>query len=414
LKAAIVSDRSNIHPPISSAGATASVEPTATPVRRRRLGWWLVLGLLLIVALVSWRVHQRRHEQAAIAQQAQDDAQPVEVAIATNADLHIVLNSIGTVTPLATVTVRSQVNGQLQTVGFVEGQIVHKGDLLAQIDPRPYQAQLKQAEGQLARDVALLNQAKTDLARYQTLLGQDSIARQQAEDQEFLVRQYQASIVTDQGQIDMQKLNLTYCRITSPVDGRVGLRQLDPGNYVQTSDTGGIVVITQLQPISVIFALPEDDLPEVLERFHGGANLSVALYDRANNTELSTGAVSTIDNQIDTTTGTWKLRALFTNADEMLFPSQFVNARLIVESLHDVLTVPRAAVQTGAPGTYVYLLKPDHTVTVKPIKTGPVDGDHVQILSGLAVGDNVVVSGVDRLREGSRVALEVKRSGPAV
>ncbi len=331
------------------------------------------------------------------------EAPPVQAVLATFGDIDTVLSAIGTVTPLATVTIKTQINGQLQDVGFTEGQKVHRGDFLAQIDPRPYQAALEQYSGQLAKDQATLRQAQTDLTRYQRLLKADSIARQQPEDQAFVVAQDEAAIRSDQGQVDTQKLNLLYTRIVSPVDGRVGLRQVDPGNYVQTTDTTGLVVVTQTQPISAIFALPEDNLPAVLKNYRGGATLKVALFDRANDTELATGKLSTIDNQVDTTTGTWKLRALFDNADETLFPSQFVNVRLTVSTLHDVVTVPAAAVQRGEPGAYVYVVSQDGKVAVRPVKTGVVDGARIQIVSGLSANDHVVLSGFDRLHDGALV-----------
>jgi multidrug efflux system membrane fusion protein len=379
------------------------------PPARTRRGPWLgrAIALLLVLGLGLgvWRLVSTPPGTGPQGHTAAPPAQLVGTATAARGDVRIVLDALGTVTPLATVTVRTQIAGQLQSVGFVEGQIVHKGDFLAQIDPRPYQAALEVAQAALAKDQALLKQAQADLARYQTLLKQDSIARQQAENQVYVVQQYQAAIRSDQAQIDTQMLNLAYCHIVSPIDGRIGLRQVDPGNFVQPSDTNGLVTITQLQPISVVFALPEDVLPQVLKRFHSSAKLPVMAYDRANKTLLATGELSTIDNQIDTTTGTWKLRALFANADEMLFPNQFVNARLLIDTLHDVVTVPTAAVQRGAPGTYVYLVKPDDAVTVRPVKTGVVDGDHEQIVSGLEPGDRVVVDGTDRLREGTKVRM---------
>jgi multidrug efflux system membrane fusion protein len=391
--------------------------PTTTPPaacsRRRLTGWLIACLLLMIVSAVAWRIYsdRRPHLTGRKSRSELSEAQPVEVATVIKGYIDVVLDAIGTVTPLATVTVKTQINGQLQTVGFTEGQIVRKGDFLAQIDPRPYQALLEQARGQLARDEALLRQGQTDLARFQALLKRDSIARQQAEDQGFLVQQNQASVRADQGQVDTQNLNLAYCHIISPVDGRVGFRQVDPGNYVQTSDANGLVVITQLQPISVVFPLPEDNLLAVLRRFQSDVTLPVTLYDRANTTELARGKLSTTDNQVDTTTGTWKLRALFPNSDNRLFPNQFVNARLVVDTLHDVLTVSNAAVQRGAPGTYVYLLKADSTVTVRPIKTGVVNEGRVEIVSGLAAGDGVVVSGADRLREGARVTVQTGLPG---
>jgi len=382
-------------------GDTARVAVTVPAgARHRLLGWLGALLLLLAAGALAWRMLA----PAPAPQGRAAPAQPVGIALAAHGDVRIVVNALGTVTPLATVTVKTQIAGQLQQIGFTEGQIVHKGDFLAQIDPRPYQAALAQYEGQLARDQGLLKQAQVDLVRYQTLLRQDSIARQQADDQVFIVQQYAGAIRSDQAQIDTQKLNLTYCHIVAPVDGRVGLRQVDAGNYVQTSDTDGIVVITQLQPISVVFSIAEDNLPMVQKQVHAGAKLPVTAYDRANVTELTTGELATLDNQIDTTTGTVKLRALFPNTDETLFPNQFVNARLLVDTLHDVVTVPTAAIQRGAPGTYTYLVGADATVTVRPVKIGVTDGDKVQIVSGLAVGDRVVIDGADRLREGAHVS----------
>jgi multidrug efflux system membrane fusion protein len=378
---------------------------TVRPRRRLRLGWLGGLLALLLAGFLLWRALAPGAGPAP-RERPGASPQPVGIATAATGDIRLVLNAIGTVTPLTTVTVRTQIAGQMQEVGFTEGQIVHKGDFLAQIDPRPYQALLEQYEAQLARDTALRDQAQADLARYQTLLKQDSIARQQAEDQVFLVQQYAAAMRADQAQIDQQKVNLIYCHITSPVTGRVGLRLVDPGNFVQPSDANGLVVVTELQPISVIFPLPEDDLPLVLPRFHSGDKLPVTAYDRANLHALATGYVSTIDNQVDTTTGTWKLRALFDNTDEMLFPNQFVNAHLLVDTLHNVITVPTAAVQRGAPGTYVYRVNPDDTVSVQPIKTGIVDGDKIEITSGLAAGDRVVTDGTDRLRDGIKVSIQ--------
>ncbi|MBV9747233.1 MAG: MdtA/MuxA family multidrug efflux RND transporter periplasmic adaptor subunit [Acetobacteraceae bacterium] len=335
----------------------------------------------------------------------QSPPQPVGAATIGRGDVRAILNALGTVTPLATVTVKTQINGQLVQIAFKEGQIVHKGDFLAQIDPRPYQVALESGEGALARDQALLKNAQLDLVRYQTLVRQDSISRQQLDTQASLVQQYVGTVKTDQATIDTAKLNLVYCHITAPVTGRVGLRQVDEGNYVQTSDANGIVVITQLQPISVIFALPEDNVAEITRQAPDGTGLPVMAFDRSDSHLLSTGRLETIDNQIDTTTGTVKFRALFDNADNALFPNQFVNAKLVVETLRNVVVAPTAAIQRGEPGTFVYVIRPDNTVHVQPVKLGPTDGDKVAIVSGLNEGDRVVTDGADRLREGAKVTI---------
>lgn len=329
--------------------------------------------------------------------------QPVHVAAATTGEMPIVLTALGTVTPLATVTVKTQLSGTLQSVAFREGQVVKAGDLLAQIDPRPYQISLENAQGALAKDTALLQTARLDLKRYQALLAQDSIARQQVDTQASLVKQYEGQVQSDRANVDTYKLDLVYARITAPVSGRVGLRQVDPGNYVTPSDTNGIVVITQLQPISVVFTTSEDNLPAILTRMHAGAKLSTTAYDRNNTGVLETGYLDTIDNQIDTATGTVKLRAMFPNTGQMLFPNQFVNARLLIDTLRDAVIVPSSAVLAGANGPFVYVVKPDSTVTVRQVKVGPVDGERTSIASGLAAGERVVTDGSDRLREGSKI-----------
>ena len=322
----------------------------------------------------------------------------------------ITIDALGVVTPLATVTVKTQIAGKLMTVGFQEGQLVKAGDFLAQIDPRPYQAALALAQGQLEKDSALYAQAQADLARYQTLSKQDSIARQQVEDQVFLVAQDKAAMAADQAQIDTANLNIAYCHIVAPVSGRVGLRQVDPGNYLQPSDTTGIVVITQLDPISVVFSTPEDNLPQITARLNAGATLPVTAFDRANVKQLTVGTLTTFDNQIDVTTGTFKLRATFANPDGALFPNQFVNVRLLVDTLSGAVLAPNAAVQLGANGSFVYVVKDDSTVAARPVKTGPADATNTAIVSGLAAGENVVIDGVDRLRDGAKVNV---RNGPA-
>ncbi|HUI21035.1 MAG TPA: MdtA/MuxA family multidrug efflux RND transporter periplasmic adaptor subunit [Methylocella sp.] len=337
--------------------------------------------------------------------------QPVGIATIGTGDIKVIVTGLGAVTPLATVTVRTQVNGQLLEVGFEEGQLVKKGDFLAQIDPRPFQLAEVQYEGQLIHDQGLLEQAKMDLARYQALVKQNSIARQQAEDQEYIVKQYEGSVKLDQAQIDNQKLNLIYARIVSPIDGRVGLRLVDAGNYVQTTDANGLAVLTQLHPITVIFVVPEDDIQEIMAGIKAGTPLEVTAYDRANVTPLSVGKVETIDNQIDPTTGTVKIRAIFDNLDDKLFPNQFVNARLLLKSLHGVMTVPSSAVQRGAPGTYVYVVGADDKVSARPVKLGPLDGAMYAVDSGLSLGERVVVDGTDRLRDGARVLVSTAEGG---
>ncbi|MCF4124854.1 MdtA/MuxA family multidrug efflux RND transporter periplasmic adaptor subunit [Methylobacterium sp. SyP6R] len=328
--------------------------------------------------------------------------QAVGIATVQRGDMPVVLSGLGTVTPLATVTVRSQVSGYLTRIGFREGQTVKAGDFLAQIDVRPYEALLAQYQGQLLRDQALLQNARLDLTRYQTLNRQDSISKQNVDTQAATVKQYEGIVASDQAQIDQQKLNISYGRITSPVEGRVGLRQIDQGNYVTAASTG-IVVVTQLHPISVLFTLPETVLARVMDRLRAGATLPVRVFDRSDTTEIARGNLDTVDNQIDVTTGTVKLRALFPNTDDRLFPNQFVNARLDVDTVRDAALVPAAAVLRGTPGTYVYLLTAEDKVAVRTIEIGESDGVRTVVTKGLAVGDRVVVDGTDRLKDGAAV-----------
>jgi multidrug efflux system membrane fusion protein len=340
-------------------------------------------------------------------------ATPVRAGTVEKGDIDIALNALGTVTSLSVVTVRTQVSGQLLRIDFQEGDVVKPGDLLAEIDPAPFQAAVQQMQGQLERDQALLAGAQVDLNRYKILAAQKAIPSQQYDTQVALVHQYEGQVAADQGQLNTAKVNLAFCNITSPSNGRVGLRQVDQGNYVTPSDTNGIVVITQTQPISVIFSVPEDNVPAILKRFHSGNQLAVTAFDRSGVQTLASGTMSTIDNEIDTTTGTVKLRAQFANDNEALFPNQFVNIRLLVDTVHDTSIMPMSGVQRGAPGTFVYLVKPDNTVTVRPITLGAIDGERVEVRSGLSPGDRVVIDGADKLREGAHITVRADTSPPA-
>jgi multidrug efflux system membrane fusion protein len=380
--------------------------PAPTIVSRAGGKRRIVIGLIILVAaiLVGYLIFRSIFASSG-ARNPQSAAQSVGASTIGTGDIRVIVNALGTVTPIATITVQTQIDGQLMEVAFTEGQTVKKGGTLAQIDPRPYQLLQAQYEGQLARDQGLLAQAQVDLVRYQKLAEQNSIARQQYEDQVYIVQQDQGTVKLDQAQVDQQKLNVIYCHIVSPVTGRIGLRLVDPGNYVQASNSTGLAVVTQLQPITVIFPIPEDDLPDIVPALYTGATFEVAAYDRANVKLLTTGRVIALDSQIDTTTGTVKVRAQFDNADYALFPNQFVNAQLLVKRLNNVVTVPTAAIQRGAPGAYVYVVNADNTVSVQPIKLGPTDGPMAAVTSGLSAGQRVVVDGTDRLRDGARVTI---------
>ncbi|HMD71960.1 MAG TPA: MdtA/MuxA family multidrug efflux RND transporter periplasmic adaptor subunit [Bryobacteraceae bacterium] len=336
---------------------------------------------------------------------------PVVAAKVRRGNIGVYVTGLGTVTPINTITIKSRVDGQLMKVNYQEGELVHEGDPLIEIDTRPYQVQLDMAEGQLMRDQALLDNAKVDLDRYQTLLQQNAIPEQTLATQKSLVAQLTGTVTSDRSQIDSARLNLTYCHITAPITGRVGLRLVDSGNIIHASDAGGLLVITQVQPISVVFSIVEDKLPEVLRRWHAGQSLPVEIWDRADEHKIGTGTLKTVDNQIDPTTGMIRLRADLPNADESLFPDQFVNVRLLVQEKQGVTLVPSAAVQRTTSTTYVYLVKPDSTVTVRNLVEGVSEGEDTEVTDGLAPGDVVVMAGVDRLNEGAKVAVQFAAEG---
>jgi membrane fusion protein, multidrug efflux system len=327
----------------------------------------------------------------------------VNTAVAQAGEMPVVVQALGTVTPTATVTVKTQLSGQLMSVGFTEGQTVNKGQFLAQVDPRPYQQQLAQAEAAAAKDRAQLANARADLKRYQTLLAQDSVSRQQVDTQATLVSQLEAQVKADQAAIGAQKLNLTYARITSPIAGKVGLRQVDAGNYVTPGDANGIVTVTQVSPIDVAFTLPEDVLPKVNQQLSHHARLAVEVYDRAQTEVLARGSLATLDNLVDTTTGTVRAKARFANADGALFPNQFVNVRLTVEVLKKAVIVPTSAVLRGQNGMFVYAVDSAKSVHIRPVVPGPAQGELTAVMSGLSPGETVVTDGTDRLREGMKV-----------
>jgi len=328
-------------------------------------------------------------------------------------DIGINLNGLGTVTSLATITVRTQISGYLMRVVFKEGDEVKKGDLLAEIDSRPYEAALAQSKGQLARDEAMLKGSQVDLARYQGLAAQNAVPHQTLDTQVALVAQNQGTVEADKAAVKSAEVNLQYTRILSPIDGRVGLRQVDQGNYVTPGDTNGLVVITQLKPISVLFTVPEDNLPAIANRINSGAVLPVTAFDRSAANKIAEGTLKTFDSQIDPTTGTIKLRAEFPNEDRVLFPNQFVNVRLLLDTHKSVTTISTAGVQRGVPGTFVYLINPDSTVSVRPVQLGVTDGDRVEVVSGLKSGERIVIDGADKLRDGAKIIVRSETGTPA-
>ncbi len=391
--------------------------------------WLISLLVLLIVAGLCWRFWPGSASKPDTAAQKTDQAQgsasrssgngkaaakrpgfggstvpvPVRVAAATTGDFPLYYKALGTVTALNTINVRSRVAGELMKINFQEGQQVKAGDLLAVIDPRSYQIALQQAEGTLMQNQALLKNAQLDVQRYRGLYKEDSIAKQTLDTAESLVGQYQGTIKTNQAAVGDAKLNLEFSQIRAPISGRIGLRQLDVGNLVAANDTNPLVVITQIKPITVNFTLPEKDLAEVLSRYRSGDKLPVEAWDRGDLKLQATGVLASIDNQIDITTGTLKFKARFDNDNEALFPNQFVNARLLANTLKNVVLVPSAAVQFGVNGTFVYVMDGDKTVRIRPLKTGPSDENSTVITEGLVAGDRVVLEGTDRLKDGSAV-----------
>jgi len=378
----------------------------AEPGRRR---WpWIIgaaLAVLVVILLATRSGQDKKAGAEAAKKKVASRAVPVAGTAAKTGDLGVYLTGLGTVTAINTVTVRSRVDGQLVRVAFHEGQLVHQGDLLAEIDPRPFQVQLMQADGQKAKDEATLQNARLDLARYEALVKEDSISRQQLDTQAATVRQLEASIKSDEGQVESAKLNLVYCRIVAPITGTVGLRLVDIGNIVHASDPNGLVVLTQIQPIAVVFTIPADQLPPVLQKIRAGQPLPVDAFDREMKNNLATGSVLAIDNQIDQTTGTVKIKASFPNENLTLYANQFVNARLLVDTLRGVVLIPTAAIQRSPQSTFVYVVRPDSTADIRNVDVQLTQGDETAVRKGIAAGETVITDGVDKLQPGMKVAL---------
>ena len=382
-----------------------AASPASQPRKRRG---WLIAGIVVAIVLILVIVHLVTGKKAKPA----PAAQVVSAAAATLGEMPETLNELGTVTPIATVNVLPQLSGYLTAVGYHEGEDVKKGQFLAQIDPRQFEIGKQQAQAQLAKDQASLDQARSDLVRFAQLNQQKSIAEQTFVDQKFLVAQDEAAVAADKASIAQFDLDLIYCHITAPVAGRVGLRLVDPGNFVTQSTSPGIVTITTMKPTTVEFTVPQNSLGKVLERFNAAGKLSVTVYDSDNSTELATGALYAVGNQMATSTGTVTLRATFPNEDERLFPNEFVNVRLLVDTLQNAVLVPTAAVQSGAPGDYVYLVNADQSVSVHKVTPGASDGKNTVILSGLTAGQTVVTDGMDRLSDGAKIKIAAAKPAP--
>jgi multidrug efflux system membrane fusion protein len=397
---------------VTGVGPDGAGSPGPRPTRGRRLLRWLLAAVLLVGgAGLAWSV-SRGHLISDDPPRRRSDADqpvPVRVVTAKQGDIDVHLKALGTVTPLNTVTVRSRLDGELTRVLFTEGQRVQAGQLLAEIDARPYEVALAQAQGTQQENQARLKNAEVDLETYRNLWAQQLITRQQVTGQEALVRQLQGAVGANDAQVNNARLQLSYTKILAPIDGRLGLRQVDAGNLIRSGDATGLVVITQMRPISALFTIPEADLPSVLAAAKGTRALSVAAWDRAEAEKLADGTLQTVDNQIDTATGSIKLRAVFPNDDEKLFPNQFVNVRLRVSTLNKATIIPAAAVQRASFGTFVYVVKSDATATVRRVTLGPTEGEHVAIAKGLAPDEQIVLEGVDGLREGQKI--DVIRDG---
>ena len=391
--------------PIKNYKQSPSIGPAqaAKPRSRARFVLTVILILLVVGGVIWWT----RPITAPQPGGGGHNAGPMSIVpeVVGKGDIGVNINALGTVASLATVTVRTQISGYLMKIDFTEGNEVKKGDLLAEIDPRPYEAALAQVKGQLARDEAMLKGSQVDLARYQGLAAQNAVPHQTLDTQVALVAQNQGTVEADKASVKSAEVNLAYCHIVSPIDGRVGLRLVDQGNYVTPGDTSGLVVITQLQPISVLFTVPEDNLQAIAKRTQAGAVLPVTALDRTGATKIADGSMASFDSQIDPTTGTIKLRALFPNQDRLLYPNQFVNVRLLLDTHKDVTTISTAGIQRGAPGTFVYLVNADSTVSVRPVKLGVTDGERVEVLSGLAPGERIVIDGADKLRDGAKIVV---------